>query len=248
MKTAPSSVAVVGGNCALPKSRKRATEAYQQDFSLELRDDVRKWINRFLSFDEQHDQFWLAVRDLETEWVHLPFVNDAVWRVLNEERLDAFRRGRLGFYLIATWNMSCLVATEKKYPALLDLTAEHMLLEFLGVSNGDGAALTKASFDERFGAINQNRVANLELSISQLGLERLGVQERFMHVGNRVFAAIEPVKPRETLEAIWIVIAAQIDWANQCSTPVRLRKTQPTLSDPFPSIMDTGQQKDMNLL
>lgn len=209
---------------------KNTQRQYQMDFSPELRDEVRKWANRFVDFDAKSEQFWQSVCDLEKEFGYLPSVNDAVWRVLNEERLESFYQGKVGLYLNATWGMSCLAASEQKYSVLLDLTAEHMILEFLGASNGNGTGLTKASFDRRFSAINKNRITNLELSAKQMSLDQHDVKQRFMRSGGRVFSQVSEVAPNASLEEIWARISAEANWQATASKPVRLRKTQPVLS------------------
>ncbi len=199
-------------------------------FSPELRDEVRKWVNRFVDFEAKGEQFWQCVCDLEKEFGHLPSVNDAVWKVLNEERLESFHQGRVGFYLIATWGMSCLASTEQNYGVLLDLTFEQMILEFLGASNGNGTGLTKASFDRRFSTINKNRIANLELSANQMALDQNDVKQRFMRIGDRVYSQVCEVAPNIPLEDIWITLSAEVNWQASASKPIRLRKVQPVLT------------------
>lgn len=173
------------------------------DYTEELREAVRKWLNRFFKGEDVQDDFWSRVRQYKTRNKSEPKVNDIIWGMLNDRRAFFFKEGMLGLYRNDTLAMCMLLDIENRQDGRFVHAIHLTTLDACGASNvpwgtsgGGPLRLNEAYIAPVCLPLLAECSRYLELNFEQ-------VRDRFIQVAEELLASFGKYRPKLSGIEIW---------------------------------------------
>lgn len=183
-------------------------KAQVSPYDTDTKEAVRKWLNRFFSGEDVQDSFWMKVDEYKRANGHEPKVNDIIWGMLNERRLQYSKDGALGLARNKTLSMCTILELEERHSDRLQYAIELTLLDACGASNagwGDGGPfrVNEAFIAPICAPLLAECAHNLKMTIDVLANE-------FISSGEKKLERYGKYRPALTAKEVWHLVADDV--------------------------------------
>jgi len=180
------------------------------NYSHETQEAVRKWVSRFAQWSDTESDFWSYVAEFRAKNGFPPKVNDAIWAVLNKQRMLAATNHQFGMYSNLTRGMYGLLIREGKQKDALKCSIELITFDASGLSTSSWRPDKGLVVDPTLCFVAPAAISDLAQCAVSLSFSVDDLKEAFLRESAQCLARMGSIRPDTTPEKMWDMIAGDV--------------------------------------